>query len=395
MGGAQRVFSNINFLLSDEYEVISCAFSRETGQNEFDSFKTYFLEVDAGVNLFSKLINFNRRIIKLRRLKRKFKADLCISHMEGANFINILSGVCSRIVVLHGSKLHDEESNSHFTTITTILIKLLYNKADRIVTVSGGIKDELVSHYGIRETKCQVINNFFDFPKIKELAKEKIESKYQTIFNSNDPILIHMGRFHIQKNHFALIKIFQLFKEKNNKAKLVLLGGGELTSDVIFLCKSMNLSVFVQDESTLKVSDVDIYFFGSIKNPYKYLKKSSVFIFPSFWEGFPMALCEAIICGTKVVTSDCPTGPKEIMLINNVKKKQVNYSSFGYLMNIPKEDSDFIDWSVTIETLLSHRNKNENNSFQEFRQLEKKISIDYVKKEWVSLIASMIKGNND
>ncbi len=389
MGGAQRVFSNINSLLADQHEVVACAFSKETGYSEFDSFETHFLEVGAGRTLLGKFTNFFKRIIKLRRLKKELIADICISHMEGANFVNILSGLCKMVIVLHGSKLHDEESNSHFGRITTFLIRFLYNKVDRIVTVSEGIKEELVSHYGIRETKCKVINNFFDFVKIQELAEEKIELKYQFLFNSDDPILIHMGRFHVQKNHYGLVNIFNELKEVNDRARLILLGSGELQSHLVGLSKERNMRVYKESDSELEVPDADIYFLGVKENPYKYLKASNVFVFPSSWEGFPMALCEAIICGVKVVTSDCPTGPMEIMFPNKPNNIRKNYSSFGYILPIPMKELDFREWSEKIQALLSINNENNDDYFEEFRQLKEKISIEYVNKEWMSLIANI------
>ncbi|MEP5634177.1 MAG: glycosyltransferase, partial [Maribacter dokdonensis] len=318
MGGAQRVFSNVNQVLSEEYEVVSCAFSGVTGQNEFDSSKTYFLDVDSGRTFLHKSINFVKRVRKLRKLKKRLGVTNCISHMEGANFINVLSGTCKTILLIHGSKLHDEEANSHFAFFTNFLIKRLYNKADQIVTVSRGIQEELISHYSIKKSKCIVLNNFFDFTEIEKLSDEKIHEKYEPIFDGEKQVIIHSGRFHDQKNHTALINIFSRLRKLNSSTILILLGDGGLKDKIITLTKSMGLRVYVENDPVMSSFDADVFFLGIKKNPFKYIKRSNVFVFPSKWEGFPMALCEAIICRTLVISSDCHTGPREIIHYDNV-----------------------------------------------------------------------------
>jgi glycosyltransferase involved in cell wall biosynthesis len=118
--------------------------------------------------------------------------------------------------------------------------------------------------------------------------------------------------------------------------KFVLIGDGQQRNELIELSKTLNISL-----------DKKIFFPGQQKNPFAWLRHSSLYILTSLWEGFPLALCEAIVCGLPVMAADCPTGPKEIL----------DTVPAGVLMPLIREDSpSSIDrWATELRNIIGDR----------------------------------------
>lgn len=374
-GGAQRVFSNLNMLLEEKFEVICCAFSDSTGVNQFDNLPTHYLNVGAGRNFIEKFWNFYLRIIRLRKLKKKYRAAFCISHMEGANFINVLSGVSNNILVLHGSKVFDQEISDNFPVINKWMIKLLYNRPFKIVTVSKAIKSELIDYFGVKSSKIEAIPNFFDFDKINLKANEPTKSEVFEKKLINNKVVIHCGRFHPSKNHIALIRIFNELRELDNKVTLVLLGEGNLRQDIIDECLKLGLKVYDVHGDTSDES-ADVLLLGNVTNPYSFLSRSQLFLFPSKWEGFPLALCEALICGLQVISSDFPPGPNEII--------EKGDSLFGNVLPIPGANDTIDLWAATAFRMLNKTDNLDKKAWEV--KLRLRISKEVVMKSWLKLI---------
>jgi glycosyltransferase involved in cell wall biosynthesis len=101
----------------------------------------------------------------------------------------------------------------------------------------------------------------------------------------------------------------------------------------------------------------DLYFLGHQQNPFKFLRRSNLYIMTSLWEGFPLALCEAMICGLPVISSDCFTGPREIIAPFILENQSISHpvrTAFGTLMPIPTlEDNKILDtWSSEVHNLI-------------------------------------------
>lgn len=359
-GGAQTVFRQQLTHLSSKYEVFGCVFNWD------DSFSTdradrtiYSLEVRAGKTIFAKALNFFSRVRRLNKLKKELNIDLCISHLEGADYVNILSQSNDRSICwIHGSKHYDQNINGLVGGIRKrILIPFLYRRASQIITVSKEIKTELIKVFNIPDQQIQTVHNGFNLTSIAELKNAPLRDDYSEL--KKNPVLITHCRLALQKNLTGLLMVVsEVMKIK--KIKLVILGDGELRDELLTLSKNLNLKTFSIWENEKWNSDYDVFFMGHISNPYPFLKNSSLYIMTSDWEGFPLALCEALACELPVISSDCYTGPREILAPSlNIDKRvtECYYGEYGMLMPFINSKSKNIlnVWSLTILNFLENK----------------------------------------
>ena len=139
------------------------------------------------------------------------------------------------------------------------------------------------------------ILNPFDFIKIKKLSKIKVKN----IFSKKTLKLITIGRLTDQKD---ILTIFKAIKNSQKKIdlELVVIGKGE---------KEIELKNFISSESL----EGKIKLLGYKKNPYPYLKQADIFLLASKFEGSPNVLIEALFLNKYIISTNCPTGPKEIL----------------------------------------------------------------------------------
>jgi glycosyltransferase involved in cell wall biosynthesis len=384
-GGAQRVFSDHSKLFSEEYTVEECVFN----ENFSNTYKTenlvHNLNVEAGKSFFDKAHSFYQRVSRLKEIKRKQHYDVSISHLEGADYVNVLSRQSEKtILVIHGSKVADENITGILGWLRKkILLPLLYKKADTIVTVSDGIKKELEEEFHLPPSKIFSIPNYFDINQIVKLSKEDTDLSVLSLKKENQ-LILYSGRFAKQKNLLPLFKIFKNLQDSSPKVKLLLLGDGELKQELYNECKRLNLSYF-NNENPFN-ENYDVYFLGYKSNPFPYIRACDIFIMTSKWEGFPMALCEAMAIGTCVVASDCPTGPRQILWGSHNEFKTTNT---GVLLPIPTADNkeNLSLWATKLNELLK------DDSLREIYKVNAyKRSLDFEREkviiQWKSLITS-------
>lgn len=351
-GGAQRVFKNLSNGLSIDNEVTECVFNLEMGYAFPSTNNLISLNVPAGSSAFGKFFRFIQRCYRLNRLKKKLEIDITISHLEGADYVNYFSfSADKKIFCVHGSKLYDQNIMGILGWFRRrVFIPFVYPKADRIVTVSQGIENELIRNFGCAENRITVINNGSDIEEIQRMAAELIEDRYIPFFQSERVLITH-GRLVGEKNHELLLKLFS-DKGLQRTAKLVLLGDGPLRGSLIELAESLKLSTYHPWEPMEFSDRYDVYFFGYQGNPYRYLARSTCFLFPSKYEGYPLSLCEAMVCGLPIVSSNCHYGPKEILgYTGGELLKDVQYAKYGVLL----PEFDVGTWVKAIKILLNDR----------------------------------------
>lgn len=172
-----------------------------------------------------------------------------------------------------------------------------YKKAQGVITVSEGLKDDLVNNYGFEGDLVKVIYNPLVKPDIDELAMKPVS--HQWFQDKIDNIIIGIGRLENQKNWPLLISTFSKFVEQRD-ARLIILGEGKNRSRLEDQIRQLHL----EDKVSLP---------GFVDNPYSYIARSRCLVMSSDWEGFGNVLVEAMAVGKPVVSTNCPSGPGEIL----------------------------------------------------------------------------------
>jgi glycosyltransferase involved in cell wall biosynthesis len=313
-GGAQQVFRDQLNFFSDRYDTIGCVFNWDDSFENDRQTNMISIDVPAGNNLLTKFYFFVKRVYRVRQLKKKYNISIAISHLEGADYVNVFSKRHEKTICwVHGSKHFDGQINGILGKIRKkILIPWAYSYVDKVVTVSNGINKELITKFRIDKNKIRTIYNSFDNDGIEKLVKADELSLELKRFFSDKEVLITHCRLSVPKNLFSLIDIYLELRKRRN-VKLMILGDGELRNDLISYSVSKRLKTFSYWDECDFAHDFDVYFMGYQHNPHGYLRFAKVYLMTSAWEGFPLSLCEAMACGVPVVASDCFTGPREII----------------------------------------------------------------------------------
>jgi len=171
----------------------------------------------------------------------------------------------------------------------------IYGNRD-IVTVSNALHDDIINKVGVRPRSIVTIYNPFDFEWIYNQAQEDIDIPF-------NPYILYVARFQNRKRHDVLI---HAFSKINTSHFLVLMGGAYTDSDNNELLMLKNIA---KDMGIIE----RVIFLDFQINPYPWIKNASLFAMSSDSEGLPTVLIESLILGTPVVSTDCPTGPSEIL----------------------------------------------------------------------------------
>lgn len=248
---------------------------------------------------------------KLVKYFRKEKIDIFVSAFPRINIICISAIIFSRVKTKIVATEHSLFSFLPIIAKTRwrrifarfflpAIGKIIYPQADLIVCVSKGIAEDFVKTVGCKE-KVKIIYNPVINDKIYELAEERISHSWFSDFEI--PIIVAVGRLVECKDYPTLFRAFSLIAKKQN-VRFVILGKGPEEYRLKQLADKLGLSE-------------NIAFLGFQENPYKYMKRASVFVLSSLQEGFGNVIVEAMACGTPVVSTNCPVGPGEI--IENMK----------------------------------------------------------------------------
>ena len=262
-------------------------------------------------NFFGKISKLALSIFRLHRFKKKENFDFSFSFIPFCNIINIFSqGSGKLFVTVHVNEKLDQ-THSFYGRLYLLFIKYSYKKANGIIAVSKSLGSQIHYMSNARSNDLRVIYDPIDCKEIDHLSNQEFPSEFQTIFDF--PVLINIGRLVQQKGHSHLLKIFRSIQQTHINTKLIILGEGDILDDLILLSNSLNLKTYVYNRNMLIGNNYDVFFIGFQKNPFKFLKASSLFLFPSLYEGFGISIVESMYCGTPVIASDCDFGPREIL----------------------------------------------------------------------------------
>ena len=354
-GGLEKVCATTARLLKPYFDVKIAIFDSCNIAYNIKGIPVADLRLPSRPSKVGKVLNVIKRGLKLKILMKKEHIDIAYSFGPTANFANIVSG--GKTVKWLGIRSYMDMGNPK-------QIRLFCRCADRVICCSDTICREIQEKYGC--SKAVTLNNPFDIQEVHALSgKEKAELPW-----SEGRILVTMGREDVVKGYWHLIKSFSLVHEKLPDTKLMIIGKGDF----------QRYKELVQD---LGIGG-EVCFTGLKKNPYPYLKKGSLYVLTSYYEGFPNAMVEAMAMGLPVIATDCMTGPREILedqygiLIPNMSRAE----DFNP-QNITEEEENL---AQEIISLLENRERMEH-----YHDMSLKRAAEYTVESYVDKIREWAK----
>jgi len=242
-------------------------------------------------------------LLPLVRYLKKEKPDVLLSDKDRVNRVALtakrLAVVKTRTFVRFGQTVTKflESQGPWQKTAHSLSMRYLYRAADGIITPSWGSARDLAGFARIPEERITVIPNPVDVREIRNMASEQADHPWFRV--SEVPVVVGLGELTSRKGFDTLIRAFATFRGQK-PARLFLMGKGSGRDSLEKLCLDLGIRE-------------DVEFAGFRENPFPFLAHADLFVQPSRYEGFGMALLEALALGVPVVATDCPSGPREIL----------------------------------------------------------------------------------
>ncbi|SHF32637.1 Glycosyltransferase involved in cell wall bisynthesis [Lampropedia hyalina DSM 16112] len=252
-----------------------------------------------------RIVNLNRKrvmasLLPLVRYLRRERPEAMLSALNHANIIAILArrlaGVKTRLVVSERNSLSSLSTGKQ-GQLFKWLMRTFYTWADGVIAVSRGIAQEMNTQLGLPMHTITSIPNPVDLQAIQQQAQ--IRPNHPWLGAGQPPVILAVGRLEPQKDYPTLLQAFAKLRESEN-ARLVILGEGSQREPLQAHIARLNL----QDSVTMP---------GFQDNPFAWMAACTVYVMSSRYEGFPNSLVQAMACGVPVVSTNCPTGPAEIL----------------------------------------------------------------------------------
>jgi glycosyltransferase involved in cell wall biosynthesis len=305
-------------------------------------------EGDIYGNNFKRGLDLLKYSSRIKSICEHLKIDTVISAGDPANFQALISRY------LFGNKVHlviTQHMNPEIFLDSPLkyrLIKFFYPRADKVVCVSREVEKILNNDYGIENTLT--IYNMVDIQNNTRLSMEQLPDIYGALFERNNQVkgntdhkirekssnhknlgknavhknqegknrfnFINMGRLDRQKGQWFLIRSFRRVVDQYENAQLFIMGEGDLRGDLEDLIRELDLSE-------------NVFLLGDQENVFPFLANSDCFVFSSLWEGLPLSLLESLSVNLPVVSTDCKTGPREILCPEIDLDETINYPYLG------------------------------------------------------------------
>lgn len=295
--GGQRSMLNLAHGIADCGHQVDLVLAQAEG--------AFLKEVRPSIRLVD--LKASRALTSLPPLVRYLRREKPAAMLSVFGYVNIvalwawrLAGVPTRLYVNEQNTVSQESGNAANwrSRMTPMLMKRFYPWADGIVVVSEGVREDMARVTNIPRERITVIYN----PSIVQSdvsQKAQAHLAHPWLSPGEPPVILAVGRLQPQKDYPTLLEAFSQLR-RVQPARLLILGEGKERPLLETLIKEKGLSQ-------------DVSMPGFVENPYAYMSRAALFVLSSRWEGLPTVLIEALCCGTPVVSTDCPSGPHEIL----------------------------------------------------------------------------------
>jgi glycosyltransferase involved in cell wall biosynthesis len=264
----------------------------------------HLAKLPAAVRLID--LNASRQLARLPKLARYLRHERPSALLAAGHFTNEIA-VCARALAQCRTRVIVAEHNTlsraarpeaaHKQRLRLLSSRLCYPWADGIVAVSRGVACDLASIIGCALERIRVIYN----PVVTQelLAKAHADLHHAWFRPGAPPVILGIGKLEAQKDFPTLIRAFAQVRAQRT-ARLMILGWGPDRPQLEALIKDLRLAP-------------DVELAGHVANPYAYMSRAAILALSSAWEGLPTVLIEALAVGLPVVSTNCPSGPAEIL----------------------------------------------------------------------------------
>lgn len=237
--------------------------------------------------------SFPASVLRLRALVRQLRPDITLSFLTRANVANSTAMKPTGRPWIISERVNTSAHFAHGLSARfgRALVRRAYPGATRVIAVSQGVADDLAGHYAVPAEHISVIANPVD---IDSIAARALEPNPTPV---HGPYIAAMGRL-VENKNFALL--IDAFAASGAEGRLVIAGEGPLRGALEARIAALGL----QDRVLLP---------GFTENPFPLVAGARLFVLPSNAEGFPNGLVEAMATGVAVLSTDCPSGPAEIL----------------------------------------------------------------------------------
>jgi len=295
-GGAERAMLNLAHGLAEYGCAVDLVLVQAKGP--------YLSEVQDSVQILDlKALRVLTSLPALAGYLRREQPTALVSSLDFASVVALwarrLAGIPTRVLINEQNtiSISARKSVRRRERMVPRLAKRFYPWADHVTGNSRGVADDLSHVTGLPRERIKVLYNPVVTPELREKARAPLNHPW---FEAGQrPVVLAVGRLTQQKDFPTLIQAFAEVRQAR-PSRLVILGEGPDRPVLEALVKQLNL-------------DDDVSMPGFVENPYAYMRRASLYVLPSRWEGLPTVLIEALYCGPPVIATDCPSGPREIL----------------------------------------------------------------------------------
>jgi glycosyltransferase involved in cell wall biosynthesis len=324
-GGAERAMLNLAHGFVDQGARVDMVMARKTGH--------FLNEISSAIRVVDlKVRSARQSLISLPRLGRdawfwarmvlaskphfvlgalpglasylqEEKPDVLISALDYPNAVAIaaaaLAGNRVPVIATVRSTLSAEVANASQRRIKAQpeVARRFYPRADALVAVSHGVADDLAQVLGVSREKIGTIYNPVVSPALKTQAGQPMSHPW--FATGEPPVILAVGGLKPAKDFATLFKAFAIAR-RARPLRLLVLGEGKLRPELTGLARDLGI-------------DGDLQMPGFVDNPFPYMARAPLLVLSSIYEGLPNVLIQALACGCPVVSTDCPSGPAEIL----------------------------------------------------------------------------------
>jgi glycosyltransferase involved in cell wall biosynthesis len=295
-GGAEKVTVNLAKGLHERGIAVDLVLAKAEGP--------YLKQVPEGVRIVD--LGTGRVVTALPKLVRYLRDNRPTALIAGISHCNVVAALARKLARVPLTLLAVEHSTLSRTKTTaktlrsrfmSVFLQLVYPGVDRVVAVSQGVAIDLNEQLNLPKNKVAVVYNPIVDAELLELSRQPVDHPF--LAADAPPVFLAVGRMTEPKDFATVLKAFA-FVRKQRPCRLIVLGDGPDRPMLEGLAQELGISD-------------DVSMPGFTDNPYAYMSRAAAFVLSSRYEGLPTVLVEALACGTTVIATDCPSGPREIV----------------------------------------------------------------------------------